>query len=113
MMNHSPARHSLISLSVGARRLLFDSAVTVAGVGVAASAFTALRISDHAALVGVMEHGYRPEILIALTADAVTVISLTRFLTLAERHRRLLRARAVTRGGPARGAAGSTAHGAR
>ncbi len=69
MMNHSPARHSLISLGVGARRLLFGS--------------------------------------------AVAVISLTCFLTLAERHRRLLRGRAVTRGGPARGAAGSTAHGAR
>jgi hypothetical protein len=82
--------------SVGPRRLRFDSGAAWAGSAVAAGSFAALLISEHTPLFGFMEYGYRVEIVIALAAEAVAIISLGVFLAAAARHRRLPERRAIT-----------------
>ncbi len=56
----------------------------LAGIGVAAGAMAALLISEQTPLFGFMEHGYRIEIVIALAAEAVAILSLGVFLVLAD-----------------------------
>ena len=80
---------------VGPRRRLLESVVALAGIGVAGGAFVALFVSEHTALFGFMEHGYRLEVVLALGAEAVAIIALALVLTCA--HRRVRRA-----GGPGR-----------
>jgi hypothetical protein len=70
---------------VGRRRLLFDSIVALAGIGVAVGALTALLISEQKPLFGFMEHGYRLEIVIAIAAEAIAILSLGVFLAMADR----------------------------
>jgi hypothetical protein len=78
-------------------RLLFDSLAALAGIGVAAGALAALLISEHTPLFGFMEDGYRLEIVIAITSEAVAIASLGVFLALADRRAYEVRARLVTR----------------
>jgi hypothetical protein len=66
-------------------RLAFDSAVALAGLGVAAGAFVALLISEAQPLFGFMEQGYRIEIIIALASEAVAIVLLSVFVGLAYR----------------------------
>lgn len=88
----------LIPIGRSARpgRLLFDSLAALAGVGVAAGALAALLISEHTPLFGFMEHGYRLEIVIAITSEAVAIVSLGVFLVIADRCAHALRARLIT-----------------
>ena len=67
------------------RRLLVDSFVAVAGIAVASGALAALLIGEQTPLFGFMEYGYRLEIVIALTSEAVAMVSLGVFLTVAKR----------------------------
>jgi hypothetical protein len=76
---------------VGARRLVFDSVTAAAGIGLASGAFAGLLISEDMPLFGFMEHGYRPEIVVALAAEAVTIFSLGFFLLRSGRRLRELR----------------------
>jgi hypothetical protein len=78
-------------------RLLFDSLAALAGIGVAAGALAALLISEYRTLFGFMEHGYRIEILIAIAAEAVAIVSLGVFLGIADRRAHELQAMLVTR----------------
>ena len=55
---------------------MFESLAALAGIGVASGALVGLLISEHTPLFGFMEHGYRLEIVIALAAEAVAIISL-------------------------------------
>ena len=87
-----------LTASVGPRRLRFDSAAALSGVAVATGSFAALLISEHTPLFGFMEHGYRLEIVIALAAEAVAVVSLTVFLACADRHQQWLHGTAVSDG---------------
>ena len=89
----------LIPIGRSARhgRLLFDSLAALAGIGVAAGASAALLISEHRPLFGFMEHGYRPEIVIAIASEAVAIVSLGVFLAMATRRAHELRARLLTR----------------
>jgi hypothetical protein len=64
-------------------RLAVDCAVSVAGVGVAGGAMTALLISEARPLFGFMEQGYRIEIVIALVSEAAVIVLLGAFLVLA------------------------------
>jgi hypothetical protein len=77
-------------------RLLFDSLAALAGIGVAAGALAALLISEHRPLFGFMEHGYRVEIVIAITAEAVAIASLGVFVAIANRQAYELRATRIT-----------------
>ena len=72
-------------------RLVFDSLCALAGIGVSAGAMTALLISEQTPLFGFMEHGYRLEIVIALTAEAIAIVSLSVFLASARNRLRRLR----------------------
>jgi hypothetical protein len=72
----------LLPLRRGAGRawLLLDSLVALAGIGLSVGAFAGLLVSEHTALFGFMEHGYRLEIVLALAAEAVATVSLAVFL---------------------------------
>src|SRR5947209_5810510 len=60
----------------GPRRLVFDALAAIAGIGVAAGGLAALLISEQTPLFGFMEQGYRLEIVIAIAAEGVAIISL-------------------------------------
>ena len=79
----------------GPRRLVFDSLAALTGIGVATGAMAGLLISEHTLLFGFMEHGYRREIVIAIAAEAVAIVSLGVFLVCAHRRARRLRGSAV------------------
>jgi hypothetical protein len=81
-----------IRAAAGPRRLMFESLAALGGIGVASGAFVGLLISEHTPLFGFMEHGYRLEIVIALAAEAVAIISLGAVLVLARRRPRRLNA---------------------
>ena len=72
-------------------RLAIDSAVSLAGIGVAGGALVALLISEARPLFGFMEQGYRLEIVIALASEATAIVLLGVFLALAVRRARELR----------------------
>jgi hypothetical protein len=78
-------------------RMLFESMTALAGIGVAAGAMAALLISEQTALFGFIEHGYRPEVVIAIAAEAVAILSLGVFLVLAEAWPPPPRAKIITR----------------
>lgn len=89
-----------IRASAGPRRLLFDSAVALAGIGVSAGALIGLLISERTPLFGFMDAGYRLEIVIALAAESVATISLAAFLVCAHRRARRRRGAGPARRGP-------------
>jgi len=97
----------LIPMRGSARRgrLLFESMAALAGIGVAAGALAALLISEHTPLFGFMEHGYRLEIVSAIAAEAIAILSLGAFLAIADRWAHELRGRII-----ARDEAGGAAH---
>jgi hypothetical protein len=76
----------LIPIRGSARRgrVLFESMAALAGIAVAAGAMAGLLISEQTPLFGFMEHSYRLEIVIAIAAEAVAILSLGAFLALAE-----------------------------
>lgn len=92
----------------GPRRLLVDSIAALGGIGVAAGALAALLISEHTPLFGFMEHGYRLEVVIAILADAVAIVSLGVFLTIADSRGQQLSNRSTGRGGRLRAKSVST-----
>jgi hypothetical protein len=65
-------------------RVMLSSMAALAGMGLAARALASLLISEHSPLSGFMQHGYRLEIVIAIVAEAVAIVSLGVFLALAE-----------------------------
>ena len=91
----------------GRRR--FDSLAALAGIGVAAGAVAALLISEHTPLFGFMEHGYRPEIVVAIVSEAVAIVSLGVFLAIADRRAHALGATLATRDEAANGPGTRTA----
>jgi hypothetical protein len=88
----------LIPIRRSARRgrAVFDSLGALGGIGVAAGALAALLISEHRPLFGFMEHGYRLEIVIAITSEAVAIVALGVFLAIPDRRAHDLRATLVT-----------------
>jgi hypothetical protein len=81
---------------VGARRLVFDSITAAAGIGLALGALAGLLISENTPLFGFMEHGYRLEIVVALVAEAVAILSLGFFVSRSGRRLRKLRSDSPT-----------------
>ena len=62
--------------TAGRRRLAFEALVTLAGIAVATGTLAALLISEYMPLFGFMEQGYRLEIVIAIAAEVVALMSL-------------------------------------
>lgn len=54
--------------------------LALGGIGLAATSIVFLFISEHQPLFGFHEHGYRAAIVIALAAEAVTVVMLVAYL---------------------------------
>jgi hypothetical protein len=70
-----------VGLLVPAARLRFvHLLLALGGIGLAATSFVFLFISEHQPLFGFQDYGYRAEILIALAAEAVAVVALTAYL---------------------------------
>jgi hypothetical protein len=63
-------------LPTGRLRVLF----ALGAIGLAATSFVFLFVSEQQPLFGFQDHGYRPAIVIALAAEAVTVVSLGAYL---------------------------------
>ena len=62
--------------------------LALAGIGVAATSFVFLFISEHRPLFGFQDYGYRVEIVIALVAEAVAVAALSAYLAARRRSNR-------------------------
>lgn len=54
--------------------------LALGGIGLAATSFVFLFISEHRSLFGFQEHGYRAAIVVALVAEAVAVVTLAAYL---------------------------------
>ena len=71
-----------IGLLIPSPRLrLLHILLALAGIGLSATSFVFLFISEHQPLFGFHEHGYRAEIIIALAAEAAAVLLLGGYLT--------------------------------
>ena len=75
-----------------------DQGAALAGIGLAVGAFVGLIVSEHTPLFGFSEHGYRFAIVLALSAEAVTVLLLTSFLIATHRRAHLAHSEATGRG---------------
>jgi hypothetical protein len=71
----------------GSRMRLLHPLLALGGIGLAATSIVFLFISEHQSLFGFQEHGYRAAIVIALAAEAVTVVALAAYLAVRERGR--------------------------
>ena len=59
--------------------------LALGGIGLAATSFVFLFISEHQPLFGFQEHNYRTAIVVALAAEAVAVVSLLAYLAFRRR----------------------------
>jgi hypothetical protein len=70
-----------------ARLRRLQALLALGGVGLAATSFVFLFVSEHQPLFGFQEHGYRAAIVIALAAEAAAVVALTAYLAVRARRR--------------------------
>jgi hypothetical protein len=70
-----------------ARMRVLHVLLALGGIGLAATSFVFLFISEHQPLFGFQDHGYRPGIVIALAAEAVAVVTLGAYVLLRTRSR--------------------------
>jgi hypothetical protein len=68
-----------------ARMRFLHLLLALGGIGLAATSFVFLFISEHQPLFGFQEHGYRTAIVVALAAEAVAVVSLLSYLAIRRR----------------------------
>ena len=61
--------------------------LALGGIGLAATSFAFLFVSEHRPLFGFQDHGYRAAIVIALAAEAVAVVALSAYVSLQARSR--------------------------
>jgi hypothetical protein len=61
--------------------------LAVGGIGLAATSIVFLFISEHHSLFGFHEYGYRAAIVIALAAEAISVVTLAAYLAARRRRR--------------------------
>ena len=63
-----------------ARMRMLHVLLALGGIGLAATSFVFLFVSEHRPLFGFQDYGYRPAIIIALVAEAVAVLFLGAYL---------------------------------
>jgi hypothetical protein len=81
VLNFAGAMVIGVGLLIPAARLrVLHLLLALGGIGLAATSFVFLFVSEHQPLFGFREHGYRAGIVIALAADAVAVITLGMYL---------------------------------
>jgi hypothetical protein len=64
----------------GARMRPVHMLLALAGIGLAATSFVFLFVSEHRTLFGFEEYGYRPAIIVSLVAEAAAVLLLGAYL---------------------------------
>jgi len=77
------AAATLIGLGLlvpAARMRLLHVLFALGGIGLAATSFVFLFVSEHRPLFGFQDYGYRPAILVALAAEAAAVVLLGAYL---------------------------------
>lgn len=88
MLNFAGATVIGLGLLVPVARLrLFHALLALGGIGLSATSFVFLFISEHQPLFGFQEHGYRAAIMIALAAEAIAVVTLAAYLATRRRSR--------------------------
>jgi len=70
-----------------ARMRLLQLPLALGGIGLAATSFVFLFVSEHQPLFGFREHGYRLAIVVALVAEAAAVVGLAAYLAARGRRR--------------------------
>ena len=63
-----------------ARMRLLHTLLALGGIGLAATSFVFLFVSEHQPLFGFEDYGYRPAIIVALVAEAAAVVFLGAYL---------------------------------
>jgi hypothetical protein len=77
-----------LGLLVPAARLrLVHVLLALGGIGLAATSFVFLFLSEHQPLFGFQDYGYRTAIIVALAAEAVAVVALSAYLVVRARRR--------------------------
>jgi len=74
-------------LTPAARMRMLHLLLALGGIGLAATSFVFLFISEHQPLFGFQDYGFRAGIVIALVAEAVAVVTLGAYLALRARTR--------------------------
>jgi hypothetical protein len=69
----------------GARMRPLHLLLALGGIGLSATAFVFLFISEHQPLFGFQDYGYRTEIVVALAAEAAAVVTLAAYLAVRAR----------------------------
>ena len=88
ILNFAGATVIGLGLLVPAARLQpFHALLALGGIGLTATSFVFLFISEHQPLFGFQEHGYRAAIMIALATEAIATVTLTAYLTTHRRSR--------------------------
>jgi hypothetical protein len=88
VLNFAGATVIGLGLLVPAARLrLLHVLLALGGIGLAATSFVFLFISEHQPLFGFQDYGYRAGIVIALAAEAAAVVALAAYLVLHARRR--------------------------
>lgn len=88
LLNFAGATVLGLGLLIPAARLrLLHLLFALGGIGLAATSFVFLFVSEHQPLFGFQDHGYRAGIVVALAAEAVAVVALTAYLALRLRRR--------------------------
>ena len=83
MLNFAGATVIGLGLLIPAARLrMLHLLLALGGIGLAATSFVFLLISEHRPLFGFQDHGYRPGIVVALAAETVAVVALAAYLAL-------------------------------
>lgn len=88
LLNFAGATVLGLGMLIPAARLrLLHLLFALGGIGLAATSFVFLFVSEHQPLFGFQDHGYRAGIVVALAAEAVAVVALTAYLALRLRRR--------------------------
>lgn len=88
LLNFAGATVLGLGLLIPAARLrLLHLLFALGGIGLAATSFVFLFVSEHQPLFGFQDHGYRAGIVVALAAEAVAVVALTAYVALRLRRR--------------------------
>ena len=86
VLNFAGATAIGLGLLVPAARMrLLHVLLALGGIGLAATSFVFLFVSEHRPLFGFQDYGYRPAIIVALAAEVAAVILLGAYLALRAR----------------------------
>jgi hypothetical protein len=85
VLNFAAATVIALGLVVPAVPRVLHLLLAAAGIGLAATAFVFLFLSEHRTLFGFQDYGYRPAIVVALAAEAAAVLLLGAYLAVQAR----------------------------